>query len=184
MDLSAHPFKLKTSSGEIGARTLIIASGASALARPPSEQALIGHGVSSCATCDGFFFNGHEIAVVGGGDTAMEEALFLTRFATKVYLLHRRESFRASKVMLERVLAHSKIQIMTNTVVDEVIGVEEKSVSGLHIRSAQDQEKSGAAGDRLLPSASATSPTPRCFKGRSISMRMATLRPRTMCIRV
>jgi len=143
VDLSSHPFKLKTSNDEIGARTLIIASGASARwLGLPSEQALIGHGVSSCATCDGFFFNGHEIAVVGGGDTAMEESLFLTRFATKVYLLHRRESFRASKVMLERAIAHPKIEIMTNTVVEEVLGVEEKSVSGLHIRNVKTNEKS------------------------------------------
>src|ERR1700729_1826607 len=143
VDLNAHPFQLNTTAGDIHARTLIVASGASARwLGLPSEQALIGHGVSSCATCDGFFFNGHEIAVVGGGDTAMEEALFLTRFATKVYLLHRRESFRASKVMLERVIAHPKIEIMTNTVVDEVLGVEEKSVSGLHIRNIKTNEKS------------------------------------------
>jgi len=143
VDLTSHPFHLKTSHGEIRTRTLIIASGASARwLGLPSEQALIGHGVSSCATCDGFFFNGHDIAVVGGGDTAMEESLFLTRFATKVYLLHRRESFRASKVMLERVIAHPKIEILTNTVVDEVLGVEEKSVSGLHIRNIKTNEKS------------------------------------------
>jgi len=143
VDLTTHPFRLKTSAGEISTRTLIIASGASARwLGLPSEQALIGHGVSSCATCDGFFFNGHDIAVVGGGDTAMEEALFLTRFATKVYLLHRRESFRASKVMLERVIAHPKIEILTNTVVDEVLGVEEKAVTGLHVRNIKTQEKS------------------------------------------
>ena len=143
VDLATHPFHLKTSHGDIRTRTLIIASGASARwLGLPSEQALIGHGVSSCATCDGFFFNGHDIAVVGGGDTAMEEALFLTRFATKVYLLHRRESFRASKVMLERAIAHPKIEMMTNTVVEEVLGVEEKSVRGLHIRNVKTNEKS------------------------------------------
>src|SRR5579864_6335948 len=102
-DLHAHPFHLKTSHGDIHTRSVIIASGASArwlgLA---SEQALIGHGVSSCATCDGFFFSGKDIAVIGGGDSAMEEALFLTRFASKVTLIHRRSDFRASKIMLER----------------------------------------------------------------------------------
>jgi thioredoxin reductase (NADPH) len=142
-DLKAHPIVLKTSQGEIRTRTLIIASGASARwLGLPSEQALIGHGVSSCATCDGFFFTGHEIAVVGGGDTAMEEALFPTRFATKVYILHRRESFRASKVMLERATANPRIEFLTNTVVEEILGVEEKSVCGLHIRNVKTGEKS------------------------------------------
>ncbi len=135
VDLSAHPYKLKTSSGEVHTRSLIIASGASARwLGIPSEQALIGHGVSSCATCDGFFFRGKPIAVVGGGDSAMEEALFLTRFASKVTLLHRRDHFRASKIMLERAIAHPNIELRTNTVVDEVLGVEEKSVKGLRIR--------------------------------------------------
>src|ERR1700685_4285754 len=106
VEVGAHPILLKTSSGEIRTRTLIVASGASARwLGLPSEQALIGYGVSSCATCDGFFFRGKEIAVVGGGDSAMEEALFLTRFATKVPILHRREQFRASKIMLERAMA-------------------------------------------------------------------------------
>ena len=118
VELGAHPIKLHTSIGEIHTRTLIVASGASARwLGIPSEQALIGHGVSSCATCDGFFFRGKEIAVVGGGDSAMEEALFLTRFATKVTLLHRREQFRASKIMLERAIAHPNIEFRTNTAV-------------------------------------------------------------------
>ncbi len=135
VDLHTHPFKLKTTAEEIHTRSLIIASGASArwlgLA---SEQALIGHGVSSCATCDGFFFRGMEIAVIGGGDSAMEEALFLTRFATKVYLLHRRESFRASKIMLERVMAHPNIELRTNVVVEEVLGVDANEVQGLRLK--------------------------------------------------
>jgi thioredoxin reductase (NADPH) len=134
-DLSKRPFALKIGSDTIHARTLIIASGASARwLGLPSEQALIGHGVSSCATCDGFFFSGKDIAVVGGGDSAMEEALFLTRFATKVTLLHRRDQFRASRIMLDRAIAHPKIEFRANTVIDEVLGVEQKEVSGLKIR--------------------------------------------------
>src|SRR5579864_2851825 len=138
VDLHTHPFLLKTSAGEVHTRSLIIASGASArwlgLA---SEQALIGHGVSSCATCDGFFFRGLEIAVVGGGDSAMEEALFLTRFATKVTILHRRESFRASKIMLERAMAHPNIELRTNTIVEEVLGVDDNEVKGVRLRDVK-----------------------------------------------
>jgi thioredoxin reductase (NADPH) len=136
VDLSKRPFTLETTAGKIHTRTLIIASGASARwLGLPSEQALIGHGVSSCATCDGFFFRGKEIAVVGGGDSAMEEALFLTRFATKVSLIHRRENFRASKIMLERAIAHPNIELLTNTVIEEVLGVEEKDVKGIRLHN-------------------------------------------------
>jgi thioredoxin reductase (NADPH) len=135
VDLHSHPFKLQTSAGEVHARSVIIASGASARwLGLPSEQALIGHGVSSCATCDGFFFRGLEIAVIGGGDSAMEEALFLTRFASKVYLLHRRETFRASKIMLERAMAHPNIELRTNVIIEEVLGVEENEVKGLALK--------------------------------------------------
>ncbi len=135
VDVGAHPIRLHASTGEIHTRSLIVASGASARwLGLPSEQALIGHGVSSCATCDGFFFRDKEIAVVGGGDSAMEEAIFLSRFASKVTLLHRRDAFRASKIMLERVTAHPKIELRTNTVVEEVLGVEEKEVKGLRLR--------------------------------------------------
>ena len=138
VDLSANPLRLRTSAGEILTRTLIVASGASARwLGLPSEQALIGHGVSSCATCDGFFFRGKEIAVVGGGDSAMEEALFLTRFASKVTLLHRRENFRASKIMLERAIAHPNIELRTNTIVEEVLGVDEKEVKGLRLKDVK-----------------------------------------------
>lgn len=136
VDLSARPIKLETSAGEILTRTLIIASGASARwLGLESEKALVGHGVSSCATCDGFFFRDKEIAVIGGGDSAMEEALFLTRFASKVTLIHRRESFRASKIMIDRTQEHPKIDLLTNTVVEEVLGVEEKEVKGLRLRN-------------------------------------------------
>ncbi|HVU48985.1 MAG TPA: thioredoxin-disulfide reductase [Terracidiphilus sp.] len=138
VEVGRHPIRLETSIGEILARTLIVASGASARwLNLPSEQALIGHGVSSCATCDGFFFRGKDIAVVGGGDSAMEEALFLTRFASKVTLLHRREQFRASKIMLERAIAHPNIELRTNTIVEEVLGVEEKEVRGLRLRDVK-----------------------------------------------
>ena len=141
VETGAHPLRLHTSGGEIHARTLIVASGASARwLGLPSEQALIGHGVSSCATCDGFFFRDKEIAVVGGGDSAMEEAIFLSRLASKITLLHRRDAFRASKIMLERAMAHPKIELRTNTVVDEVLGVEEKEVRGLRLRDVKNGE--------------------------------------------
>jgi thioredoxin reductase (NADPH) len=142
-EVGAHPVRLQTSIGEIHTRTLIIASGASARwLGLPSEQALIGHGVSSCATCDGFFFRDKDIAVIGGGDSAMEEAMFLTRFASKVTLLHRRDAFRASKIMLDRAMAHPKIELRTNTVVEEVLGVEEKEVKGLRLRDVTNGERS------------------------------------------
>jgi thioredoxin reductase (NADPH) len=142
-DLSQRPFVLDLGSEVVRTRTLIIASGASARwLGLPSEEALIGHGVSSCATCDGFFFSGKEIAVIGGGDSAMEEALFLTRFATKVYILHRSENYRASHIMLERARNHQKIEFISNVMVDEVLGVEQKEVTGLRLRSVVTGEKS------------------------------------------
>lgn len=145
-DLSKTPIELNFASKTVHTRTLIIASGASARwLGLPSEQALIGHGVSSCATCDGFFFSGKEICVIGGGDSAMEEAIFLTRFATKVYLIHRSAAFRASKIMLDRAMAHPQIEFMTNTVVEEVLGVEEKEVRGIRIRNTVSNEVSEIA---------------------------------------
>ena len=135
-DFSAHPIRLTIGTEVVHTRTLIIASGASARwLNLPSEQALIGHGVSSCATCDGFFASGKPIAVIGGGDSAMEEALFLTRFASKVTLINRTGKFRASPIMLERAQAHDKIEFLTNTTVEEVLGVEEKDVKGLRIKN-------------------------------------------------
>jgi thioredoxin reductase (NADPH) len=135
-DVMKRPVELHVGQEIIRTRTLIIASGASARwLGLPSEQALIGHGVSSCATCDGFFFSGKDVAVVGGGDSAMEEALFLTRFANKVTIIHRRDAFRASKIMLDRAEAHPKIHFITNTVVDDVYDPAKKEVTGLKLRN-------------------------------------------------
>ena len=136
VDLSARPFTLEVGRETIQAKTLIIASGASARwLGLPGEQALIGHGVSSCATCDGFFFSGKEIAVIGGGDSAMEEANFLTRFATKVTLIHRRDQFRASKIMLDRARKNDKIEFLTNTVVEDVYDPAKGEVTALKLRN-------------------------------------------------
>jgi thioredoxin reductase (NADPH) len=135
-DLSQRPFKLHVGHHVIHTQTLIIASGASARwLGLPSEQALIGHGVSSCATCDGFFFSGKEISVIGGGDSAIEEAIFLTRFATKVTLIHRREQFRASKIMLDRARNNEKVHFLTDTVVEDVNDVAKKEVTSLKLRN-------------------------------------------------
>ncbi len=143
VDLTKRPYEIFTGKETIRTRTLIIASGASARwLNLPSEQALIGHGVTSCATCDGFFASGKEIAVIGGGDSAMEEALFLTRFATKVTVINRTERFRASQIMLERAMAHPQIQFLTNTMVEEVLGVEGKDVSGLKVKNRLTGEES------------------------------------------
>jgi thioredoxin reductase (NADPH) len=135
-NLKKTPIELSVGSDLIKTETLIIASGASARwLGLPSEQALIGHGVSSCATCDGFFFSGKPITVIGGGDSAMEEALFLTRFATSVTIIHRRDQFRASKIMLDRARAHPKIQMVTDTIVEEVMDPSKKEVTGLKLRN-------------------------------------------------
>jgi thioredoxin reductase (NADPH) len=140
-DLSKRPIELSFGKETIQTRTLIIASGASARwLGLPNEQALIGHGVSSCATCDGFFFSGKEIAVIGGGDSAMEEATFLTRFASKVTLIHRREEFRASKIMLDRARANPKVAFMTDTVVEDVLDVSKHEVTGLRLRNVKSGE--------------------------------------------
>jgi thioredoxin reductase (NADPH) len=136
LDIGKHPIEVDLEKEKLLTRTLIIASGASARwLGLPSEKALIGHGVSSCATCDGFFFSGKEITVIGGGDSAMEEALFLTRFATKVTLIHRRSEFRASKIMLDRARQHKQIEFMTDTIVEEVYDVAAKEVTGLRLRN-------------------------------------------------
>jgi len=143
VDLSQRPFVLHLGKHQVHAQSLIIASGASARwLGLPHEQQLIGHGVSSCATCDGFFFSGKEIVVVGGGDSAMEEALFLTRFATKVTVIHRRDSFRASKIMLERAQKHERIKFLLDTVVEDVYDAGKNEVTGLKLRNLKTGEVS------------------------------------------
>lgn len=135
-DLSKRPFRLKVDHEWLETRTLIIASGASARwLNLPNEQKLIGHGVSSCATCDGFFYRGKKIMVVGGGDSAMEEANFLTRFGEEVALVHRRDNFRASKIMLERARGNPKIKMLTNTVVEDVYDANQHLVTGVKLRN-------------------------------------------------
>jgi thioredoxin reductase (NADPH) len=136
IDLSSRPFRVSSGDEQWLARTLIVATGASAkMLGLDSERRLLGRGVSTCATCDGFFFRGKEILVVGGGDSAMEEALFLTRFASKVTVVHRRATLRASKIMQDRAFANDKISFAWNSVVEEVLG--DGSVSGATLRDVE-----------------------------------------------
>ena len=141
VDLSKRPFKIHVGNDVHETWTLIAGSGATArLIGLESERKLIGYGVSTCATCDGYFFRGKEIAVVGGGDSAMEEANFLSRFASKVYLIHRRSEFRASKIMVDRALANEKIEFVTPYVVEEILDVAKGGVESLRLRNAQTNE--------------------------------------------
>ncbi|MBV9156495.1 MAG: thioredoxin-disulfide reductase [Acidobacteriaceae bacterium] len=141
-DLCNRPFTLELEDGEkIQARTVIIATGASARwLNLPNEQKLIGHGVSSCATCDGFFFRGRKIMVIGGGDSAMEEANFLSRFGSEVAIVHRSGTFRASKIMLDRAQKNPKIKFITNTVVEDVYDVAKGEVTGVKLRNVKTHE--------------------------------------------
>lgn len=139
VDFSQRPFKVWIGTELHQAQAVIISTGASAkYLGLPNEKRLLGRGVSACATCDGAFFKNQEVAVVGGGDTAMEEASFLTRFATKVYLIHRRDSFRASKIMVDRTLKNPKIEVLWNTVIEDVLG--EKEVTGLKLKNVETKE--------------------------------------------
>jgi len=134
-DLSKRPFRLNIDGDWLETRTLIVASGASARwLGLPNEQKLIGHGVSSCATCDGAFHKEGKIMVIGGGDSAMEEANFLTRFGSEITVVHRRDQFRASKIMLDRAIANPKIKFLTNTVVEDLYDVSKNTVTGVKLR--------------------------------------------------
>jgi thioredoxin reductase (NADPH) len=137
-DLSRRPFKIVAGKETYLTKTLIVAAGASARTLGlESERHLMGRGVSTCATCDGYFFREREIAVVGGGDTAMEEAIFLTRYASKVYVVHRRKEFRASKIMVERAAANPKIEFLTPAVVQEVLHPHKGFVEGILLRNPE-----------------------------------------------
>jgi thioredoxin reductase (NADPH) len=138
-DFSGKPLKLEMEDGQvIESAIVIIATGASAMYLGiESEQKLIGRGVSGCATCDGAFYRNEQVVVIGGGDTAMEDSLFLTRFAEKVTVIHRRDDFRASKIMGDRVKNHEKIEVLWDSVVEEVMGVEENTVKGVKVRNTK-----------------------------------------------
>ena len=139
VDLSQRPFKLWVGEQEYESEALIVATGASAKwLDVPGEEQLRGHGVSACATCDGFFFKDRELVVVGGGDSAMEESLFLTKFATKVTIVHRRDEFRASKIMAARALEHEKIDVRWDTVVTDILG--DDTVTGVRLRNVNTDE--------------------------------------------
>ena len=149
VDFSSRPFRAWAAGVEYRGDAVIVATGASALwLGLESEKRLRGHGVSACATCDGFFFRGKEIAVVGGGDTAMEEALYLTRFATKVHLLHRRAEFRASRIMEARAERNPQIEIHRNVAIEEVLG--DPSITGLRLRDTGTNERSQLAVEGLF----------------------------------
>jgi len=146
VDLSERPFRVSTGDREFLAKTLVITTGARARRIGlDSELALQGKGVSHCATCDAAFFRNQNVVVVGGGDSAMEDALFLTRFANKVTLVHRREKFRAGPIMLARVRANEKIELVTNAVIEEVLGVEQGHVTGVRLRDTKSGDTSELA---------------------------------------
>ncbi len=163
--LKEHPFRVYYGDDEVVTKSVVISTGSSAkLIGIESEMQLMGHGVSTCATCDGFFFRGKEIAVVGGGDSAMEEAIFLTKFATKVSVIHRRDTLRASKIMQDRAFANPKILFVWNTVVEDVLGARQAGVSGLRLRNVKTQELSELNVDGLFV-AIGHNPNTEIFRG-------------------
>ncbi len=166
-DLSSRPFRLTCDSGTVYlADTVIIATGAQAKwLGLPSEQRFQGFGVSACATCDGFFYRGKEVVVVGGGNTAVEEALFLTNFASKVTLVHRRDSLRAEKILQERLMKHPKIATVWNSAIDEIVGSENPmGVTGVRLKNLQTDETSDLACDGVFI-AIGHAPSSELFKG-------------------
>jgi len=166
-DLSQRPFRLTTDSGqEWLAETLIICTGAQAKwLGIPSEQKFQGFGVSACATCDGFFYRGKEVVVVGGGNTAVEEALFLTNFASKVTVVHRKDEFRAEKILQERLFAHPKIEVVWHSVIDEVLGgTEPMGVTGVRLKNVDTGKTQGLAADGVFI-AIGHAPASQLFKG-------------------
>ncbi len=165
VDLSRRPFVLTTDEGEITARALIVATGASArLLGLESEAKLMGHGVTTCATCDGYFYRGRPVAVVGGGDSAVEEAIFLTKFASKVSLIHRRDRLRASKIMQDKAMANPKIEFIWNAVVEAVLDPAKGEVSGVLVRDVVTGEQKTVPVDGLFVAIGHT-PNTDLFRG-------------------
>lgn len=165
VDLSKRPFQITAGKETYKCQALIIAAGASAkMLGLEAERALLGYGVSTCATCDGYFFRGKDIAVVGGGDTAMEEAIFLTKFARQLYVIHRRDEFRASKIMLDRARANEKIKFLTPYVVEHVENVDKKSVQNLILKNAETGAKMDLAVEGLFV-AIGHEPNTKIFRG-------------------
>ena len=166
VDLSKRPFRVIAGSETYEAETLIVAAGASArMLGIESERHLLGHGVSTCATCDGYFFRDRDIIVVGGGDTAMEEATFLTKFAKKVTLVHRRNEFRATKIMLDRARANAKIEFMTPYVIEEIHDMDKKNVEVVTLRNAETGEKKQVSVEGVFV-AIGHDPNTKIFKGK------------------
>jgi thioredoxin reductase (NADPH) len=165
VDLLSRPYIVRTSDGDHRCKTLIIATGASArLLGIPSERTLMGHGVSTCATCDGYFFRGRPIAVVGGGDSAMEEAIFLTRFASHVTVVHRRDTLRASKIMQDKALANAKISFEWNAEVEEIKDTGKGEVTAMVLRNNLTGERKEIAVDGVFVAIGHT-PNTSLFRG-------------------